>query len=259
MDMRLYFNGPAFHWSNRLRFSLYVSNVLGGLDQLLHGGDHLHGWGLAPAPNGVLLTPTGFDPSTRRFTYDVNQRFGNTRSTRFLFGSQSRITLSATIAVGPSRHAQEAANIRRDLRRSIKESAGTGIRNIVTRYFTKDFFAFNALLWLKDSLDLSQEQIQAITTLQTAFGAVADSLGQPVIKDIIHLTSSNEVDSAIVRRIQRVERAMRMVFLNDFQSKVRAVLTPAQFERIDQISPFLRQTLTSRDPEGVMRTIEFGG
>ena len=59
--------------------SVNFANPLAGLDQLVHGGDHLRGWGLPAAPDPILYYVRGFDPAAKRFIYDVNPRFGNTR------------------------------------------------------------------------------------------------------------------------------------------------------------------------------------
>src|SRR6185503_7675177 len=72
-------NGEALHLSKRInRISLALSNPLGGLDLALHGNDRLRGWGLQAVPDPVLYNVRGFDPSSRRFSYEVNPRFGNT-------------------------------------------------------------------------------------------------------------------------------------------------------------------------------------
>ncbi len=49
---------------NRVTASVYFANVLGGVDQLLHGSD-LRGWGSGGAPDPVLLVPRGFDRPPR--------------------------------------------------------------------------------------------------------------------------------------------------------------------------------------------------
>src|SRR3989442_6641048 len=60
--------------------SLLTVNLLGGLDEWLHGRAQLRGWGYAPAPDPVLLYVRGFDPTTNQFRYAVNGRFGGIAS-----------------------------------------------------------------------------------------------------------------------------------------------------------------------------------
>src|SRR2546425_11185189 len=62
----------------RLTISLLTVNLLGGLDEWLHGTANLHGWGFAAAPDPVLLYVRSFDPVARRFSYGVNGRVGAT-------------------------------------------------------------------------------------------------------------------------------------------------------------------------------------
>jgi hypothetical protein len=69
--------------------------VLGGIDQLVHGGA-LRGWGTQAAPDPVLLVPRGFDaagPGGPRFRYDVNPRFADTRGRSTLFREPFRISM----------------------------------------------------------------------------------------------------------------------------------------------------------------------
>jgi hypothetical protein len=85
----------------RLTLSVDASNLPAGVDRLLHGSDNLHGWG----SNGfgqdpTLLYPRGFDASTGHFLYQVNERFGETRSSRFGPGSSFQVALTGRLTVG---------------------------------------------------------------------------------------------------------------------------------------------------------------
>ena len=63
----------------RVTPNVYLQNVLAGVDQLMHGSNNLRGWGSPVAPDPVLLVPRGFDAASKRFRYDVNARFADTR------------------------------------------------------------------------------------------------------------------------------------------------------------------------------------
>ena len=69
-------------WDGRVTPTVYIQNVLAGVDQALHGTSDLRGWGSQPTPDPVLLVPRGFDPSAKSFRYDVNPRFADTRAGR---------------------------------------------------------------------------------------------------------------------------------------------------------------------------------
>lgn len=101
LDVQLNVRPSWFGGERRLTMSLVTSNLLGGLDQLFHGADDLHGWGQYIRPDANLLYVQGFDQTTQRFTYQVNERFGSARSAAnairvpFQVGIQLRYTLGA--------------------------------------------------------------------------------------------------------------------------------------------------------------------
>jgi hypothetical protein len=91
-------NLPQVGLGRRMTISLDARNVLNGLDQLVNGGDNLHGWGEARNAESRLLEVSGFDPNTNAFKFRVNEAFGQTRR-----GATTRpfqLTLSGRIAIG---------------------------------------------------------------------------------------------------------------------------------------------------------------
>lgn len=103
LDMRVAYTPDLSSLGRRLSLGMDVSNLSAGLDLLLHGNGGLRGWGQGAWLNDdVLLYPRGFDPETRSFRYEVNERFGQTRSRAALSGSPFGIQLSARLAVGPN-------------------------------------------------------------------------------------------------------------------------------------------------------------
>jgi hypothetical protein len=85
---------------NRLRMSVASQNLLTGLDQVLHRSGQLRGWGQRSSPDPTLLYIRGFEPNTRTFRYEVNERFGNARSGRIPFGSPFQLHLEARLTLG---------------------------------------------------------------------------------------------------------------------------------------------------------------
>src|SRR5207247_1057821 len=75
-------------------------NLLGGLDEWLHGRAQLRGWGYAPAPDPVLLYVRGFDPPTNQFRYAVNGRFGGIASASGGVPVPFPVALQAPLPVG---------------------------------------------------------------------------------------------------------------------------------------------------------------
>ena len=78
LDLQLNVRPMWFGLNRRLTFSVVTQNLLAGVDQVLHGADNLHGWGLVARPSTTLLSVHGFDPVSGRFLYTVNERFGAT-------------------------------------------------------------------------------------------------------------------------------------------------------------------------------------
>ncbi len=102
LDLQLNWKPTWKGFDQRLTISLVTSNLLAGIDQLVHGADNLQGWGQFSRPDPTLLTVRGFDPNTQAFTYDVNDRFGQVRGTTnalripFQVGIQFRLALGAS-------------------------------------------------------------------------------------------------------------------------------------------------------------------
>jgi len=90
---------PALGSERRLALSIFTVNLLAGVDGWLHGAGQLRGWGYAAVPERVLLYVHGFDPTTRRYRYAVNGRFGaamtagNGLIVPFQVGFQGRVTI----------------------------------------------------------------------------------------------------------------------------------------------------------------------
>jgi hypothetical protein len=93
---------PQLPWGlgRRVGGSVASQNLLTGLDQLLSGSGALRGWGQRLAPDPTLLYPRGFDPATRSFRYEVNERFGNARLGRLPLGAPFQLHLEARVALG---------------------------------------------------------------------------------------------------------------------------------------------------------------
>jgi hypothetical protein len=117
--------------SRRFTLSLTASNVMAGVDRLVHGRGSPHGWGQDPAPDATLLTVRGFDPATRAFRYEVNRDFGRTLAGAggrpFTLTLQGRWTVGADPIRQPLRtmfnaiqaQGRTAAELRAELARTI--------------------------------------------------------------------------------------------------------------------------------------------
>jgi Carboxypeptidase regulatory-like domain len=92
---------PAwFGLDRRLTLSFIVNNVLTGLDAVVHGANHLAGWGDPGMPDPVLLYVQGFDPTAHAFHYTVNSRFGSGLATRTAYGAPAQLMLRGRFVIG---------------------------------------------------------------------------------------------------------------------------------------------------------------
>jgi hypothetical protein len=159
--------------------SLNLANPLGAIDQMLHGTDHLHGWGSTPLVDGTLYQVRGFDAQTQRYTYQVNPRFGDTRPSTTTFRTPFRLTLDFSMELGPDRSEQDVI-----LRMRIKPPlAGTRasadtIKNRYMNFTGTGGFSdiYRLMLRYADSLALSREQTEKLQERQTYLRARADSV-----------------------------------------------------------------------------------
>jgi hypothetical protein len=89
-----------FGRDRRLTVSFIVNNVLTGLDAVVHGPNHLAGWGDPGTPDPVLLYVQGFDPVAQAFHYTVNARFGSGLASRAAFGVPAQLALRGRLVLG---------------------------------------------------------------------------------------------------------------------------------------------------------------
>src|SRR6185436_2628920 len=101
--VQLKFNPRKIGLPKRTSVALTVANPLGIADLALHGSSGIRGWGQSIPPDENLLFVRGFDPVARRYTYDVNQRFGSTRPRESVSRALPFMSLSVTLDLGLAR------------------------------------------------------------------------------------------------------------------------------------------------------------
>jgi hypothetical protein len=167
-------------WGGRVTPSVYLQNVLAGVDQLLHGNNGMRGWGSPTSPDPVLFVPRGFDATTKRFRYDVNSRFADTRPNRTLYREPFRIVvdfsfnLSTDFSLQTLRRAVEPVKTADGWQRKSADS-------IAAFYLQNTSSVHRALLEQTDSLFLSRAQVAALRSADSVFAdrvrAVYSQLG----------------------------------------------------------------------------------
>lgn len=163
---------PPFprRWLGRVTPNVYFENVLGGVDQLVHGTNGLRGWGSQPVVDPVLLVPHAFDPVAKRFEYTVNPRFADTRAFNTLTRNPFRITIDFSLNLSTDYNLQQ-------LRRAvepIRTPQGWTRRSadsLTAFYLTRTSSIYKLLLDNSDSLFLSKSQTAALQHGDSVYSA----------------------------------------------------------------------------------------
>ena len=167
-------------WGGRVRPSVYLQNVLGGLDQLVHGSGSMRGWGSPATPDPVLLVPRGFDASSRTFQYDVNPRFADTRPGRSLLLNPFRIVVDFSFNLSTDFDLQQ-------LRRAVEPVRAPGggwtrrsADSLAAFYLSRTSSLHKLVLEQSDSLFLSRAQISALRHADSVYSAQVRALYVPL-------------------------------------------------------------------------------
>lgn len=226
LNMQMSWRGMIKPLGHRGSVALALANPLGGLDQLLHGSNHLHGWGTAGAPDPVLYTPTGFDPTTREFHYTVNPRFGNTNPSNTLLRAPFRVTLDVSLDIGPSIGQQQIDRWLRPGRNGHK-GPRLSMADLKRRYARNVIDPYAQLLQESDSLLLSREQADSLRAIDTRFRQHMDSVWTDLATYLSSLGDDYDAKVALDRQEKTVDAAWEYVRL-DLKSQLPRVLSPIQ-------------------------------
>jgi hypothetical protein len=217
-----------FRMPQRASVSFSLSNPLGAADLLLNGSDHLRGWGQTPSPDQQLLYVRGFDSQTRRYRYEVNQRFGATRPQFITLRSPVALTTTVRIDLGATRE-----------RQNLEQSVGAG-RNRPGSRNQENFYrnsvasqVFNplaAILRQQDSLRLTTEQADSIAVMNRRYTYRVDSLWAPVARHFAGLGATYDANDAYDRYV-RARRA-QVDMLMKISPAVTELLTPEQRRKL---------------------------
>jgi hypothetical protein len=220
----------------RATVALTVANPLGVADLALHGSSGLRGWGQRIPPDENLLFVRGFDPLTRRYTYDVNQRFGSTRPRESTIRALPYMSLSVAVDLGNPRERQlltqrlDAGRSRPGARadaQSMKDFGTSAIPNPMSMLLTQ-----------QRELEMSRSQADSLATLSRIFSVFADSVWTPAVARLIQLPEVYSHGEAYRDYVSARERTVD--FLITLIPRVNGLLTSAQRRRIPrQISNYL--------------------
>jgi hypothetical protein len=165
---------------DRAHIDISIANPLGGLDQLLHGSEHLRGWGTNAAPDPILYTVRGFDSTAQKFHYAVNPRFGSVDAARNTIRAPFRLSIELALKLGRPYREQL---LDQRLRMTAPQAGTRAPADSLARRYSKGFpDVYGMILRVADSLALSADQIQQAqrrrAILQREVNGVFDALGR---------------------------------------------------------------------------------
>lgn len=217
-----------FRMPHRASISFSLSNPLGAADLLLNGSGHLRGWGQNAVPDQSLLYVRGFDSQTRRYRYEVNQRFGATRPQFLTLRSPVTLTTSMRMDLGPMRERQQ-----------LDQQLGTGRTRPGTRMPETSFRSsgvnsvpnpMTSILRQQDSLRLTSVQADSIAVMNRRFTYRSDSLWAPIARHFAQLPARYDEGEAY-DRYMRARRA-QIDMLMQMAPHIRGLLTKDQRRKL---------------------------
>jgi hypothetical protein len=212
----------------RATLSFNISNPLGAADLMLHGSNHLHGWGQSAFPDQSLLYVRGFTPDGQgggAYRYEVNQRFGATMPA--FTASRLPVTLTAMLRfdVGPTRERQ---SLTMQLDRG-RRTQGQRLPEQLLRLVYGTGGVFNPMAQIlrqQDSLHLTAQQADSLASMNRWYTVRVDSIWAPVAKYLADLPDQYDQGAAYDRYLEA--RRASVDLLAQLAPHVKQLLTPEQ-------------------------------
>jgi hypothetical protein len=229
-SLSISFNPAKIRMPQRASIQFQLSNPLAAADMLLHNDNKLKGWGQFAIPDPSLLYVRGFDPSTNRYKYEVNQRFGATNPQFSAFRAPVTLTAMLRFDVGPTRERQlltqqlgrgrtlPGQKLPEPLLRAVYGQGG-GIQNPLA-----------TILRQQDSLRLTAKQADSIAALNRWYSIRNDSIWAPVAKYFGALPDRYDEGVAYDRYINA--RHATIDLLTKIGPEVKGLLTEEQRRKL---------------------------
>jgi len=220
-----------FRMPQRANVQFSLSNPVGAADLAVNGSGHLKGWGQSVSPDPSLLYVRGFDPTTNRFKYEVNQRFGATRPDLVVLRSPVVLTSSMKFDLGAMRERQSLAQ-QLGIGRTLP---GTRAPETLLRSASVNSVSnpMSVILRQQDSLHLTAVQADSIAAMNRRYNYRADSLWAPVTRYFMSLPEKYHEDEVFDRyrqaRHAQVDMLLKIVPVLD------DLLTAEQKRKLPQL------------------------
>jgi hypothetical protein len=214
---------------HRASLSFQVSNPLGAADLLLHSSDNLKGWGQPTIPDPQLLYVRGFNPQTKQYTYEVNQRFGSTNQAFGAFRIPVTLTAMMRFDLGPTRERQL---LTQQLDRG-RRTAGTRAPEIMLKAMFSNGGIPNPLATIlrqQDSLHLTSVQADSLATLNRMYTIKNDAVWTPLTNWFSELPDGYDHDLAYDKYMSA--RKTTFDLLSQIAPDIRGLLTAEQRRKL---------------------------
>jgi hypothetical protein len=232
-NLRIDFNPVRVRMPQRTMLSFSIANPLGGADLLLHGANHIHGWGQFALPDNQLLYLRGFDPQARRFTYQVNPRFGSTSPAASALRNPVAITAMVRVDLGPTRERQTLTRTL-DQGRAVPGTKVTATE-LRAMYGTGGLInPMSIILRSSDSLKLSGRQADSIAALNRWYLIRLDSIWSPVVRDYAALPDRYSQSAAYKRYVHAREASVDLLI--KLAPMLNGLLTSAQRRKLPALT-----------------------
>lgn len=235
---------PTTFLQRRVGANVFFENVLGGVDQLLHGSDDLRGWGTQAYADPTLLVPRGFDANAKRFRYDVNPRFADTRGSRTLSRSPFRITIDFSVNFATDYDLQQ---LRRALE-PVKVKGGWERRTVdslMAFYMSNTSNIHRLLIAESDSLFLSQPQIAKLKVADSTFSVGVREIYRPLAEYLATIPGGRSSKAAL-DSVTAVKKAYWKLFWK--QPEIAdSLISSTQRDLVEVLKGMLRTPMKDRE------------
>jgi hypothetical protein len=228
LSLRVSLVSQALRLPDRATISLGIANPLTGIDALVHGSENLHGWGAPASTDPTLLYVRGFDPTSQRYRYDVNPRFGANRQASALNLAPMQLTLDVRLDVGPERERQDLF-LRLRSGRSTKgnKMSEQQLKQMYMRGYPNPF---EQMLRQADSLGIDSDVQDSIAILNKTYGRAIDSVWTPVAKYLAALPDKYDLGEAYARVSAAQNKSLDLMGI--YGPAAKSLLTDEQIRKL---------------------------
>jgi hypothetical protein len=206
---------------------------------LMHGESKMHGWGQTPAPDQTLLAVKGFDPTTNRYSYEVNQRFGSTSIQNTLSRNPVRLQIGANFDLGPTSERQMLTQqLDRGRSGAMEKAPKLNEQMWKSQYSSGPVLnPLRQILSQADSMMLTRVQADSIASLNRWYTVRLDSIWTPIAKKFAEMPAPYSQDEAY--DLYRQGREASVDLLIKVVPLVNGMLSSAQKRKLGFMAQYM--------------------